>query len=123
MGNGLFTGCLDRFFRQRVAGLAFSAAFIKLSIRKVTQMAGGLGHLKFFLFGFMLMAGGAVELLAVDLILFFQVRFMDESDFFRKLYLLSLEGVFGIPMTVGCHAAGVGYPGSCLDDVPAEFNV
>ena len=71
----------------------------------------------------LLMAGCAVELLAFDLILFFQVRFVDEGDFFRKLYFLGLEGVFGIPVTVGRHAAGVGYPGSCLYDITAELDI
>ncbi len=108
MGDRLFTGCLNRFLGQFVAKFTAAAVLIELDIFKMTKDAGFFGYFKFLLVGFMLVAGGAVYHLAFDLLLFVQMRFMDEFDFFGELNLFGFEFIVRFAVTDGGHTACIG---------------
>ena len=115
MGDRLLSGGLDRLFGQLVAEFASTPPLVEFDVCEVTQVAGGLAHLKFFLLRLMLMAVRAVDLLALNLVLLIEMWFMDESHFLREFDPLGLEFVIRLAMAVGGHAAGVHDPGPRLN--------
>ncbi len=76
MGDRFFPGSLDRFFRKFMAEFALSAVLVEFNVFKMTEVTGGLRDLEFLLIGFVLVARGAVDFLALDLVLFIQMRFV-----------------------------------------------
>ena len=91
MGDGFFAGCLNRLFRQLVAQLASAPALVELDVFKMTQVTAGFADLEFLLIADVLVAGGAVDLLALDLVLFVKMRFVNEGDFLSELDFFSFE--------------------------------
>ncbi len=70
MGDGVFTGGLNRLSGKLVAQLASAPILVELDVFKVTQMAAGFADLEFLLIGFVLVAGNTGDLLAFDLLFF-----------------------------------------------------
>jgi len=79
-------------------------------------MAGALAHLKLFQVRLGLVAIGAIEFLAFDLILVFKMGLVDKCYLFRIFDLLGFEVIPGFAMTVGGHAGGIIDFRTCLDD-------
>lgn len=101
-------GRLNRFGRQLVAQFAFGPALIELGISKMAEMAGRLSYLEVLHFGLVLVAGGAVDLHPLDLVLLCQVGFMDKGYLLCEFNLLGTEWVIRFPMARGGHTAGIG---------------
>ena len=78
MGDGFFTGCLNRLFRQLVTEFTAATVLVELDVFEMTEVTGLLAHLELLFIGFVLVTGGAVELLAFDLFLCIQMRFMNK---------------------------------------------
>jgi hypothetical protein len=123
VGDGLVARGLDRLFGQLVAELAFAPAFVELDVGKVAEITGGLGHLEVFLLGVVLVAAGAVELLALDLVFFLQMRLVHVNYLFGELDFFSLELVIRFAVTTGGHAAGIGDPRPRLHRAAAQLKV
>ena len=93
--------------------IALTSVLVKLYVFKMAKVAGSFGHLEFLFIGFVLVAGGAVDLLAFDLFLFIQVWFVNKNDLFGKFNFFGLELIIGLAVTGGGHAAGIGYSWPC----------
>jgi hypothetical protein len=89
----------------------------------MAEVTGGLAHLKFLHFRLMLVAVGAVNLLALDLLFLIQVRFMDEAHLLCEFDLLGLELVIRFSVAICGHAAGVHDPGPRLDRFTAQGQI
>ncbi len=101
-----------------------SAAFlIELDVFEMTEVTGLLAHLELLFIAFVLVTGGAIELLAFDLFLFIQMGFMDEFDFFGELNFFGFEFIVRFTVTGSGHAAGVGNFRSGLDRFTAKGQV
>ena len=106
-----------------MAELAFTSALVELDVGKVTEITGGLAHLEVFLLGLVLVAAGAVELLALDLVFFLQMRLVHVNYLFGELDFFSLELVIRFAVTTGGHAAGIGDPRPRLHRAAAQLKV
>ncbi len=89
----------------------------------MAEMAGFPAHLEFLFVSLVLVAVGAVDLLALDLVFLLQVRFVDERHLLGELDLLGLELVIRLAVAVGGHAAGVDDSRPGLDRVAADGDV
>jgi len=117
------SGSLNGFYRQLVAEFAFAPVLIELGVFKMTKMAGGLGNLKFFLIGLVLVTGSAVYLLSLDLLFFVEMRFMHKESLFGKFNLFGLEIIICLSVTVRGHATGIADPRSGSDGFTTKLNV
>lgn len=86
-------------------------------------MTRALAHFELFLYGFVLVAVGTVKFLSFDLILFLEMGLMDKGDLFGKFYLLGLESIPWLAVTVGGHTAGIQNVRPCLDGLAAHLDI
>ena len=66
MGTWFFSGSLNRFLGQSVTQSAFAASVSKFGVFEMAQKAGFFRDLKMLFFAVVLVAGSAVELVALD---------------------------------------------------------
>ena len=93
-----------------------ASSLVELGGHEVAEIAGVLAHLEFFQVCHVLVASGATDFLAFDLILLFKMRLMNKRYLFRIFDLLGFEIIAGLTMTVGGRARGVIDFRVCLDD-------
>ena len=86
-----------------MAQFTSAAILVEVDVFEVAQVASGLGNLEFLLVGLVLVAGRAVDLLALNLILFFQMRLVNEGDLFCELDFFGLESVVGFAVAGSSH--------------------
>ena len=102
---------------------AFSPILIEPDVFKVAKVTGSLGNFEFFGVGLVLVTGGAVYILALDLVFLFQMRFVHKKHLLGKFYLFGLEFVIRSAVAVGGHTVGIADPRSGSDGLAAKLNV
>ncbi len=114
---------LYRFDGQLVAEFTPGPTLVELGVCKVAEVTSRLSDLEVPRFSFVLMAGGAVDLHALDLIFFYKMGLMNKCHFLGKLNLFGLEWVIRFTMASSGHAAVVGDCGYCLDRLAPQFDI
>jgi hypothetical protein len=81
----------------------------------MAQKAGFLRDLKMLFFVIVLVAGSAVDLLALDLVLLLQMGLVDVFHFLGKFDFFGFEFILRIAVAGSRHAVGIGDLWSFLD--------
>ena len=100
-----------------------ASSVVELGGHEVTEIAGVLAHLEFFQVRLVLVAGGATDFLAFDLILLVKMGLMNKRYLFRKFDLFGFEIITGLTMTVGGRARSIIDTRAHLDDWTTDFHV
>ena len=114
---------LYRLDGQLVAEFTLGPALVELGVCKVAEVTGRLSDLEVLRFGFVLMAGGAVDLHALDLIFLNKMGLMNKCHLVGKLNLFGLEWVIRFTVASRGHATVVDDGRSCLDRLATQFEV
>jgi hypothetical protein len=89
----------------------------------MTEVTGLLAYFELLFIAFVLVTGGAVKLLAFDLFLFVQMRFMNVKYLFGEFDFFGLEHVIRFAVAGSRHAAGVDDSRSGFYGLTAELKV
>jgi hypothetical protein len=89
----------------------------------MAQKAGFLRDLKMLFFVIVLVAGSAIDLLALDLVLLLQMGLVDVFHFLGKFDFFGFKFILRVAVAVGRHAIGIGDPRLLLDCLAAKWNV
>lgn len=106
-----------------MAKLALGPALVELGICKMAEIAGGFRYFKMLRVRFVLVAGGAIDFLTLDLVFFKEMGLVNKIDLIGELDLFGHELVFRFSVAGGGRTAGIEDHGSRPDRFTPQFQV